>query len=271
MFYLKQIYIFLFAISFSAHADDSFECGMKGPLNCGYPAYEQSSNSTIFQAGDAFTTKDGNLQPGRVGAKDFFLVGKFKYINKYLKSKETAIVIAQSYINEGKWVDATKRHVFVVLTNKMIAPPTLIMDHIRSRIFEVVHSESLSLDKISYISGALDTKLILQNKENQVANNTDDDTKSKNLVATIQNMGAVEKVNYLNSYFQKIVDQKISSGDNISKRGEVIVTLTAYPPPQTSSRLVCDIGNAKVTFRQVRKTVDSMLNKRGCVKFENFP
>ena len=192
MFYLKQIYIFLFVISFSAHAEVGLECGMKGPLSCGYPSYDQSSNSSIFQAGEAFASKDGVLQPGRVGARDFFLVGKFKYINKYLKSKETAIVIAQSYINEGKWVDATKRHVFVVLTNKMIAPSTLIMDHIRSRIFEVVHSESIGLDKISYISGALDTKLILQNKENQATNNTDDDTKTKNLVATIQNMGTVE-------------------------------------------------------------------------------
>ncbi len=271
MFCFFRNCLFLVLICLPTYAEELLDCGQNSPVHCGFPSYDQNSNKTMIQPGVVFKNIGGFVQPAKIGAHDFFLVGKFKYINKYLKQRENSIVIAQTLTEEGHWVDAGKRHVNIVVVNKMNSPSTLVMDHIRARIFEVISAGALSPENITYVAGALETQFSLQTVGLQSKAYEVDERRVENLVTTVQNMGKLEKINYLANYFQKIVDENSAGGENLSKKGEIIVTLTAYPPPQTIARAVCDVGNAKVTLRQIRKTIDSMLNKKGCIKFENYP
>ncbi len=271
MFCFFRSCVFFALICLPVYAEDILDCGQNSPVHCGYPTYDQNSNKTMINPGVVFKNVGGYLQPAKIGARDFFLMGKFKYINKYLKQRENSIVIAQTLNDDGHWVDAGKRHVNVVVMNKMISPSTLVMDHIRARIFEIISAGALSPENITYIAGALETQFSMQAAGLQSKAFSVDERRLENLVTTVQNMNKHEMVNYLSNYFQKVVDESSAGGENLSKRGEIIVTLTAYAPPQNNARAVCDVGSAKVTLRQIRKTIDSMLNKKGCIKFENYP
>lgn len=271
LFFIHSL-LLLLVTSFPVYAEEILECGQNSPVDCGYPSYEQNSNGAVLQPGDVFKSTEGSvLQVAKIGPRDFFLVGKFKHINKYLRQRENAIVIAQTLKENGQWTDAGRRHVNVVVTSKMPAPSPLVMQHIRARALEVITTAELRPENITYIAGALDTQLGLEPVNLQRSTYSIDGTKLESMVVTLQNMKTHEKMNYLTNYFQKIVDERSSDRRQIPKKGEIVVTLTAYPPPQNVTRTVCDVGSSKVTLRQIRKTIDSMLNKKGCIKFENFP
>lgn len=222
-------------------------------IACGYPTYYQEGNTTYVSPGIVFRKINGYPIPAKIGVKDFFLQGTFSNIIKYLKERSEYQIIAQTLENDGKWKDNGSSTVHVTIANQAENAYALLVNHIRDKVIKVVTGVGIHkvlAEKLSIISNEFGLKI--------------DKDELEKIIKALEKKNKSEAIFNITHYFTKKVPHHQTGGKSVSKSDPLSITITAYPPPKTNARAVCDLKKSTVYVKDIEKAIESFLNGQGC-------
>jgi len=201
-------------------------------IKYGFPIqYNQNKNETIIHPGATLSTINGFKIPIKIGVKDYF-IGEYSDLKKFFKSHADFQIIAQTLQDNGKWIDNGNQHVNLIIQNVGKSAEELLTSYIQEKIVGLVVSGAGNI-----FGEARSLLSILGSAAESGIYDILDSGKS-----------AYDKTKEIHNFFNNL---KKKNGYVVSRNSRLIVSLSAYAPPSTRSKLAIDLGSSTISMTQL--------------------